>query len=98
MLTHNCKGQAWVPCITTTECLQLFCFLCVETRRKRNNHKKEETETDEEKEQEKDQEQENEEEKEKETRWSPRTRMQTRSKSYICPNDTLVGHSCGTLL
>ena len=32
------------------------------------------------------------------TRWSPRTRMQTRSKSYICPNDTLVGHSCGTLL
>ena len=33
----------------------------------------------------------------KETRWSPRTRMQTRSKSYICPNDTLVGHSCGTL-
>ena len=34
----------------------------------------------------------------KETRWSPRTRMQTRSKSYICPNDTLVGHSCGTLL
>ena len=33
-----------------------------------------------------------------ETRWSPRTRMQTRSKSYICPNDTLVGHSCGTLL
>ena len=24
--------------------------------------------------------------------------MQTRSKSYICPNDTLVGHSCGTLL
>ena len=26
------------------------------------------------------------------------TRMQTRSKSYICPNDTLVGHSCGTLL
>ena len=34
----------------------------------------------------------------KKTRWSPRTRMQTRSKSYICPNDTLVGHSCGTLL
>ena len=33
----------------------------------------------------------------KQTRWSPRTRMQTRSKSYICPNDTLVGHSCGTL-
>ena len=32
------------------------------------------------------------------TRWSPRTRMQTRSKSYVCPNDTLVGHSCGTLL
>ena len=32
------------------------------------------------------------------TRWSPRTRMQTRSKSYICPNDTLVGNSCGTLL
>ena len=36
--------------------------------------------------------------KEKRTRWSPRTRMQTRSKSYTCPNDTLVGHSCGTLL
>ena len=34
----------------------------------------------------------------KKTRWSPRTRTQTRSKSYICPNDTLVGHSCGTLL
>ena len=36
--------------------------------------------------------------KKRKTRWSPRTRMQTRSKSYICPNDTLVGHSCGTLL
>ena len=24
--------------------------------------------------------------------------MQKRSKSYICPNDTLVGHSCRTLL
>ena len=35
---------------------------------------------------------------EQKTRWSPRTRMQTRSKSYICPNDTLAGHSCGTLL
>ena len=34
----------------------------------------------------------------KKTRWSPRTRMQTRSKSYICPNDTLVGHSCGSLV
>ena len=33
-----------------------------------------------------------------EKRWNPRTRMQTRSKGYICPNDTLVGHSCGTLL
>ena len=33
----------------------------------------------------------------KKTRWSPQTRMQTRSKSYICPNDTLVGHSCETL-
>ena len=44
------------------------------------------------------QQQQQEEEKEKETRWSPRTRMQTRSKSYICPNDTLVGHSCGSLL
>ena len=32
------------------------------------------------------------------SRTSPRTRMQTRSKSYICPNDTLIGHSCGTLL
>ena len=32
-----------------------------------------------------------------ETRWNPRTRMETRSKNYICPNDTLVGHSCGTL-
>ena len=31
------------------------------------------------------------------TRWGPRTRMQTRSKNYIYPNDTLVGHSCGTL-
>ena len=29
--------------------------------------------------------------------WNPRTRMQTRSKNYICPNDTLVGHSSGTL-
>ena len=32
------------------------------------------------------------------TRWNPRTRMHTRSKNYICPNDTLVGHSSGTLL
>ena len=31
------------------------------------------------------------------TRWHPRIRMQTHSKNYICPNDTLVGHSCGTL-
>ena len=32
------------------------------------------------------------------TKWSPRTRMQTRSKSYICPRENLVGHSCKTLL